>query len=213
MAQHTTAATTVAGTMAIAHRAGVRVFATGGIGGVHPAPPGAAHSWDISADLLELARTPMAVICAGAKSILDLPATLEVLETQSVPVVGFQTSDFPAFFLRSSGLPVSARVESPEEAAALLEAHWGLGGAGVVIAQPPPDEAALDPTVFRAALAQAEKRAVQQGIRGPGLTPILLAALAEITQGHTLRINQALIVANARLAARIARALCHEGRS
>jgi len=208
------AATTVAATLALAHRAGLRVFATGGIGGVHPAPalaPGSRLNEDVSADLPELARTPLAVVCAGAKSILDLPSTLEVLETYGVPVVGYGTDEFPAFYLTTSGLPVSARVDSAAEAADLLRAHWGLGGAGVVLAQPLPAEAALEPALFRAALARAERRAAEAGVRGPALTPFLLAQLAEITEGRTLRANQALIVSNARLAARVARALAQGG--
>jgi pseudouridylate synthase len=200
------AATTVAGTMYLAHRAGIRVFATGGIGGVHPAEAGET-TFDVSADLTELARTPVAVVCAGAKSILDLAATLEVLETNAVPVVGFGTGDFPAFYLCGSGLPVSARVDTPEEAARLLRAHWELGGAGVVLAQPLPEDQALRPREFHQALAAAKGEAHRRGVRGPALTPFLLARLAELTNGDTLRANQALIVANARLAARIARAL------
>jgi pseudouridine-5'-phosphate glycosidase len=203
IAQQRTAATTVAATMSLAHRAGIRVFATGGIGGVHR---GAEQTGDVSADLTELARTPVAVVCAGAKSILDLPRTLEMLETLAVPVVGYRTDEFPAFYVRSSGLPVSARVDSPGEAAALLSAHWALGGAGVVLAQPL-DTAALDRDEFETALAEAERQAADQQIRGPALTPFLLARLAEITGGRTLLANQALIIANARLAARVARAL------
>jgi pseudouridine-5'-phosphate glycosidase len=180
------------------------VFATGGIGGVHR---GATQTWDVSADLAELARTPVAVVCAGAKSILDLPRTLEVLETLSVPVVGYGTDEFPAFFVRSSGLPLPARVDSPDQAAALLAAHWSLGGAGAVLAQPLGAAAALGADEFEAALAEAERQAAAQGVRGPALTPFLLARLAEITGGRTLRANQALVLANARLAARVALAL------
>ncbi len=197
------AATTVAATMVLAHRAGLRVFATGGIGGVHPVRGGGT---DISADVLELARTPVAVVCAGAKGILDLAATLEMLETMSVPVVGYGTEEFPAFLLASSGLPVSARVDSPQEAAALCAAHWSLGGAGIVLAQPLPAETALAPDDFHKALVRAEREARAEDVRGPALTPFLLARLAELTDGRTLRANQALIVANARLAARIAAA-------
>jgi pseudouridine-5'-phosphate glycosidase len=201
IAQRRTAATTVAATMTVAHRAGIRVFATGGIGGAHREP------WDISADLVELARTPVGVICAGAKSILDLPRTLELLETLSVPVLGYGTETFPAFFLRSSGEPVAARVDTPEEAAAMITAHWQLGGAGVVVAQPLPEGASLDPAEWDPALAQAERLAAAQGIRGKALTPFLLARLAEITNGNTIRANKALVVANATLAAKIALAL------
>jgi pseudouridylate synthase len=200
IAQGLTAATTVAGTMALAHRAGIRVFATGGIGGAH------REAWDISADLTELARTPVAVVCAGAKSILDLPRTLELLETLSVPVLGYGTDTFPAFFLRTSGEPVTARVNTPEEVAAVLHAHWELGGAGVMVAQPLPPEAALDPALWERALSQAERMAADRGVRGNMVTPFLLARLAEITEGKTMQANQALIVANARLAGAVAKA-------
>ncbi len=205
VAQRATAATTVSATMYLAHRAGIRVFATGGIGGVHPAA--GSTPFDISADLIELGRTPVAVVCAGAKSILDLRATLEVLETQSVPVLGYRTDEFPAFYLRSSGLPVSARVNSVTEAAVILSAHWQLGGAGAVLALAISDKAALDPEDFARARWTAEKLAERDGIRGPAVTPYLLARLAEITEGKTLRANAALIVANARLAAELAWAL------
>jgi pseudouridine-5'-phosphate glycosidase len=205
VAQGATAATTVAATMFLAHRAGIRVFATGGIGGVHPASAGRPP--DVSADLIELARTAVAVVCAGAKSILDLPATLEMLESFGVPVLGYGVDEFPAFYLRTSGLPVSARVSTPEESAAALAAHWSLDGAGVVVAQPPPAERALDPNEFAAALRWAEAEAERQGVRGAALTPFLLARLAERTAGRSLSVNRALILANARLAARIARAL------
>jgi pseudouridine-5'-phosphate glycosidase len=203
IAQGATAATTVSATMLLAQRAGIRVFATGGIGGVHPAAAG--HPLDVSADLTELARTPVAVVCAGAKSILDLPATLEVLESYGVPVVGYGSDTFPAFYLHSSGLPVSARVDTPGEAARLLQCHWDLQGAGVVLAQPPP--VALEPDELAGALRQAEDMAVREGVRGPALTPFLLARLADLTAGKTLKVNAELIVANARLAALVARAL------
>jgi pseudouridine-5'-phosphate glycosidase len=222
VAQGADAGTTVAATLALARRAGLVVFATGGIGGVHPARnselgarnSSAPHSefrvpssWDVSADLPELARNPVAVVCAGAKSILDLPATLEVLETLGAPVVGYGTDTFPAFLLASSGLPVSARVDSPDEAAALLAAHWALGGGGVLLAQPLPAADALDPEAYSAALADAEREAAAAGVRGPALTPFLLAGLAARTAGAAVRANRALIVANARLAARVAAAL------
>jgi pseudouridine-5'-phosphate glycosidase len=208
VAQKATAATTVAATMHLASLAGIRVFATGGIGGVHrPAAGHAPAAPDVSADLLELARTPVAVVCAGAKSIVDIPATLEVLETHGVPVVGYGTDEFPAFYLRSSGCPAGSRADTPAEVAALLAAHWALGGAGAVVAQPPPADAALDPGDFAAALRQAEARAAREGVRGPALTPFLLARLAELTGGRTLAANQALVVANAVLAAKVAAAL------
>lgn len=198
IAQGRTAATTVAATMALAHRAGLRFFATGGIGGAHPEPR------DISADLVDLARLPVAVVCAGAKSILDLPRTVELLETLSVPVLGYGTDTFPAFYLRTSGEPVSGRVDSAAEAAAVVRAHWDLGGAGVVLAQPVAQEFVLDPAAWSAALSQASRLALARGIRGKELTPFLLARLGELTGGQTLRANRALIVANARLAAEVA---------
>jgi pseudouridine-5'-phosphate glycosidase len=202
------AATTVSATMCLAHRAGIRVFATGGIGGVHPSAKG--QPLDVSADLFELARTPVAVVCAGAKSILDLPATLEVLETYGIPVVGYRTDEFPAFYLHTSGLKVSARVDSPAEAAALLGCHWRLGGAGVVLARPLPQGAALDRAEFGDALARAEKQASQDGVSGAALTPYLLARLAELTGGRTLAANRELILGNAELAAEVALALGSE---
>jgi pseudouridylate synthase len=208
VAQGATAATTVAATMALAHLAGLRVFATGGIGGVHPR--GLVNVPDVSSDLTELARTPVAVVCAGAKSILDLAATLEVLETNGVPVIGYGTEDFPAFYVETSGLPVSARVDSPQEAAALLKVHWALGGAGVVLALPLPKEVALDIGALVGPMERAEQLAADANVHGGARTPFLLARLAELTDGATLRANRALVVANARLAARVAVALAGE---
>jgi pseudouridine-5'-phosphate glycosidase len=199
--QGLTAATTVAATMFLAHRAGIRILATGGIGGAHR---GTDHSWDISADVLELSRTPVAVVCAGAKSILDISRTLEVLETQGVPVVGYATDEFPAFYVVSSGERVSARVDSSEQAATLLSTHWQLGGAGVVLAQPVVADVALAEGEFESALRQAERQAADASVRGKELTPFLLNRLAEVTEGKTLRANQVLVIANARLAARVA---------
>lgn len=199
VAQRLDAATTVSATMRIARLAGIRVFATGGIGGVHPGTP-----FDVSADLHELGITPVAVVCAGAKSILDLPATLEVLETQGVPVLGYQSDTFAAFYLRSSGLPVTARVDSPSQAADCVLAHWRLGGAGVVIAQPLPESAALQAEEFDRLRDQAEEDARRSRVTGPALTPFLLARLAALSEGRTLHANQELIVANARLAAGVA---------
>src|SRR4029077_9318654 len=160
-----------------------------------------------SADLFELARTPVAVICAGAKSILDIPRTLEILETEGVPVVGYGTDEFPAFYVHSSGEPITARVDTPRQAADLCRAHWSLGGAGVVVAQPVDRHVALEPESFMSALSTAEKAAMGTGVRGKELTPFLLGRLAEITEGQTLRANHALVIANARLAAQVARAL------
>lgn len=205
-----TAATTVSATMALAHLAGLRVFATGGIGGVHKSPTVTASrpSWDVSADLMELARTPVAVVCAGAKSLLDLPNTLEMLETLGVPVICFGCDEFPAFYLSTSGRPASTRADDAKAVAKLLHAHWQLGGAGVVIAQPPPPELALEPRQFQAWLAAAEQQTAAAEIVGPAITPHVLAKLAELSKGKTVELNQALIVANARLAARISQALC-----
>ena len=194
------AATTVSATMALAHAAGIRVFATGGIGGAHRG----GELFDISADLAELARTPVLVVCAGAKSILDLPRTLEILETLGVPVLGYRTDEFPAFYVAESRLRVSCRVESAAEAAAVFAAHVRMGGGGAVLAQPCPAEVAIPASVFDTWLAMAEQDARATGVSGACLTPFLLARLAELSGGRTLAANRALIVANARLAAEVA---------
>lgn len=198
------AATTVSATMALAHLAGVRVFATGGIGGAHRPP---APEWDVSADLTELARTPVLAVCAGAKSILDLPRTLEILETLGVPVLGYRTNVFPQFYTAGGSLHVSARVDSPAEAAAAFAAHVALGGGGAVLANPLPDADAVPADEFAAALRVAEVDAERDGVTGAKLTPYLLARLAELTGGRTLRANRTLIVGNARLAAQVATCL------
>lgn len=202
-------ATTVAATMVAARAAGIAVFATGGIGGVHR---GAQQTFDISADLSELARTPVAVVCAGAKSILDLPLTLEVLETLGVPVLGYATARFPAFYSRDSGLPVDAQVDSPAAIAAICRAHWQLGlQSGVLIANPVPEELAMDPAVAEAAIVQALGEATAQGIRGKDATPFLLARVKALTGGESLKTNVALIESNARLAAQVAVAMAAGG--
>ncbi len=202
-------ATTVAGTMIAAHRAGIRVFATGGIGGVHRGDSG-----DISPDLPELARTPVAVVCAGAKSILDVPRTLEWLETAGVPVLGYQTDTFPAFYARSSGLPVDARVEGAEEAAAILRAKWALGlDGGMLIAVPPPADVALDAGEMEDAIQQALDDAIREGIAGKALTPFLLSRMAALTEGRSVNANIALLEQNARVAAGIACALVSADRA
>lgn len=194
------AATTVAGTMIVARLAGIRVFATGGIGGVHRGQP-----FDISADLMELGRTPVAVVCAGAKSILDLPLTLEVLETQGVPVIGLGTSTLPAFFSRDSGLPLDAQVATPAEAARIAAAAFLLNlGHGVLIAAPVPAEFELPRDRAEAAITQANAEAEAQGVRGKALTPFLLRRVSEITGGLSRAANLALLVNNARIAAQIA---------
>jgi pseudouridine-5'-phosphate glycosidase len=197
-------ATTVAATMALAALAGVQVFATGGIGGVHR---GARESWDISGDLTELARTPVLVVCAGAKSILDLPATLEYLETAGVPVLGLATDEFPAFYSRTSGLPISARVADAAEAGRVWLAHRALGGAGALLAVPPPSETALEPDLIEAAIGRALARMEAVGVHGQAVTPFLLSAVAEETEGESMRANIALLRQNARVAAQVAQAL------
>ena len=199
-------ATTVAATMALAALAGVQVFATGGIGGVHR---GARETWDVSADLTELARTPVLVVCAGAKAILDLPATIEYLETAGVPVLGLGADEFPAFYSASSGLPVS-RVESEAEAAAVWRAHRALGGGGgLLLAVPPPAEVALPRADVELAIERALAKADAAGVRGQAVTPFLLAAVAEETHGESMRTNIALLRQNARVAARVARAIAN----
>jgi pseudouridine-5'-phosphate glycosidase len=192
--------TTVAGTLFAAHMAGVRVFATGGIGGVHD-----PVSLDISADLQALADTPLIVVCAGAKAILDLPATLEYLETHSVPVIGFGTDQFPAFFSRSSGLPVSARLDSVEQVVHLAATHWALGqSSAVLVCLPlsPSDE--LPSSRVGPAIQQARQEASDQGIHGQELTPYLLRRLTELTDGASMQANLKLLVQNAGLAGEIA---------
>ncbi len=197
-------ATTVASTMIIARMAGIRFFATGGIGGVHR---GAAQTMDISADLQELARTNVAVVTAGAKAILDLPLTLEYLETHGVPVIGFGTGEFPAFYTRDSGLPVDHKADTPEEVAAILRAKWAMGlGGGAVIANPVPQAHAIPREEIEPVIWQAVEEAEKRHIRGKDLTPFLLARLETLTEGRSLISNIELVLNNARLAAKIARA-------
>jgi pseudouridine-5'-phosphate glycosidase len=195
-------ATTVAATMIIAALAGIRVFATGGIGGVHR---GAETSFDISADLQELARTPVAVVCAGAKSILDLRLTLEYLETHGVPVLGYRTDELPAFFTRESGLQVDARLDTPQEVARVMRAQWALGlTGGLVVANPIPEAHALPPERVDQVIEQALADASTQGITGKAVTPFLLARVNALTGGNSLAGNIQLVLHNARLAAAIA---------
>ncbi|PWC77282.1 pseudouridine-5'-phosphate glycosidase [Azospirillum sp. TSH64] len=198
-------ATTVAATMIGARLAGIPVFATGGIGGVHR---GAETSFDISADLDELARTSVCVVCAGAKSILDLPKTLELLETRGVPVLGFGTEEFPAFYSRRSGLSVDHRCDNVQEVAEILRTKWQLGlEGGVLLANPIPAVDELDADAMEAAVAQALADADARRIKGKDITPHLLAALEAITGGRSLTANIALIRNNARVAAGVAAAL------
>lgn len=206
MAQRADGATTVAATLVLGALAGLTVFATGGIGGVHRDAP-----FDESADLVELARTPMLVVCAGAKSILDLPATLERLETLGVPVVGYRTRELPGFFTAGTGLSLDASVESPEEAAALWRHHRALGRPGsVVLVQPPPAAAALSADIVGEATVHALQQARKAGVRGGAVTPFLLAEIERRTAGASVHANLALLEANASLAAQIAVALSRD---
>ena len=203
-------ATTVAGTMLVAALAGVRVFATGGIGGAHR---GAPETFDISADLQELARTDVAVVCAGAKSILDLPLTLEYLETHGVPVLGFQTDEFPAFYSRTSGLGVDARMETPQEVAKVLRVRRALGvTGGVVVVNPIPAEYELPHAEIDSVIERALADAAAQGVRGKAVTPFLLARIHELTAGGSEEANKQLVYSNVRLASRIACALAEGDR-
>lgn len=206
-----TGATTVAATMAIAARAGIRVFATGGIGGVHR---GGEASLDISADLHELARTPVAVVCAGPKAILDLGRTLEVLETLGVPVIGYRTDRLPAFYCADSEFAVDHRIDEPQQLAELMRAHWQLGaGGGILVANPVPAPHALPRAEVEAAIERALAEARAQGIAGKALTPFLLARINDLSAGRTLATNIALVLNNARLAAAVARAHAAAARS
>ena len=198
-------ATTVTTTMIIAHMAGIKVFATGGIGGVHR---GAETTMDISADLEELAQTPVMVVCAGAKSILDLGLTLEYLETKGVPVIGYGTEELPAFYTRRSGFGVDYRVDSPEELAAMFLAQRGLGyRGGMLVTNPIPEEYSMDKAVIDDAIERALAECAALGIRGKETTPFLLAKVAELTGGDSLESNIMLVLNNARVAARTACAL------
>lgn len=202
------AATTVSATMIGAYAAGIRVFGTGGIGGVHRPAVGTGLSLDISSDLEELARTPMVVVCAGPKAILDVPNTLEVLETRGVPVVALGQRDLPGFYARSAGIPAPHSVPDVDAAAALVATHFDLGlGGALLLCVPVPADVALPETEARAAVDQASADAEAAGIHGPDLTPWLLARIATITEGRSVRANTALIVNNARVAGRLAVAL------
>ena len=198
-------ATTVATTMIIAAMAGIRVFATGGIGGVHR---GAEVTMDISADLEELAMTPVLVVCAGAKSILDLGLTLEYLETKGVPVIGYQTEELPAFYTRKSGFNVDYRLDTPEEIAAAFRAKLGMDlKGGMLVTNPIPEAYSMDPEVINKAIDDAVAEANRKGIRGKQTTPFLLAKIKDITGGDSLASNIQLVYNNARLAAQIAKGL------
>ncbi len=195
-------ATTVASTMIIAALAGIKVFVTGGIGGVHR---GAQETFDISADLTELANTSVAVVCAGAKSILDIGLTLEVLETQGVPVIGYETEHFPAFYTRTSGYGVDVTVSNALETAAVMQAKWDMGlRGGLLIANPIPEAYAMDESLITGAIEKALKEAEAQGIRGKEMTPFLLARVKALTEGKSLDSNIQLVYNNARVGGQIA---------
>jgi pseudouridine-5'-phosphate glycosidase len=192
--------TTVAGTMLAANMSGIKVFATGGIGGVHK-----ESSFDISTDLKALAETPMVVVCAGAKAILDLPATMEYLETMGVPVIGYKTDEFPAFYSRESGLKVSARLDSPEEIAEFAKAHWSLGlRSAILVTNPVPEAESISKSEMEPIIAKASVEAMEKEIHGQALTPFLLGRISELTNGKSLKANLALLLNNARLAGEIA---------
>lgn len=209
VAQKRDGATTVAGTMIAAHWAGIKVFATGGIGGVHRTVISHPSSVDTSADLPELTCTPVIVVCAGAKAILDLPATLEWLETHGVPVVGYGTDEFPAFYSRESGLKLEARADSPAEVAAIARAMWAMDAlsGGMLVCVPCPAEAARPRDEMESAISTALREAEAQGVRGKAVTPFLLARVSELTHGESKAANLALLENNARVAAEVARAL------
>lgn len=200
--------TTVAGTMLACKHAGIKVFATGGIGGVHR-----ESHFDISADLQALASIPMIVVCAGAKAILDLPATLEYLETMSVPVIGYGTDDFPAFFSRESGLSVTEKLDNPQDIVDFAKMHWEAGlQSAVLVANPVPETDAIPSSEMEPFIRQANKEAQEKGKHGQEVTPFLLQRINELTKGKSMRANLSLLLNNARLAAQIARALRQAGK-
>ncbi len=203
LALRQTGATTVAGTMIVADMVGIKVFATGGIGGVHRGQP-----QDVSADLIEFGRTHVAVVSSGAKSILDLPLTLEVLETQGVPILGFQTDSLPAFYAPSSGLPIDQRVDSAAQAAQIIQAAQELGARhGILVTVPVPADKALDAATAEKAIEQATREAENAAITGNAITPFVLNRVSQLTDGRSLEANIALLVNNARVAGQIAREL------
>ena len=198
-------ATTVAATLRIASLASLKVFSTGGIGGVHR---GVSDSLDISADLTALARIPLVCVCAGAKAILDLPKTVERLETLGIPVIGYRTDEFPAFYSRTSRLSVDITAETPDEVAAAAAHHWQTGGdTAVLVCVPVPEEFEIPAAEIEQATEEAVRLAIEQGIRGKALTPFLLSRMERLTEGKTLKANRALLVNNAQVAARIATSL------
>ncbi|WP_038045378.1 pseudouridine-5'-phosphate glycosidase [Thermocrispum agreste] len=202
-----TGATTVASTSALAHATGIRVFATGGLGGVHRPVGDSQVSWDVSADIDALATTGVLVVSSGVKSVLDVPATLEALETRSVPVVGYRTDDFPAFYLRSSGHRVSWRVESPAEAAAVFAAHSRISSSGMLLANPVPADAEMDHELHERLLREAMTLLHDRSVQGSDVTPAMLEHFHRASEGVSVRVNEALVLVNARLAAQVAVAL------
>jgi pseudouridylate synthase len=197
-------ATTVASTSALAAAAGIGMFATGGLGGVHV---GAAQTWDVSADLGVLAKVPTVVVCSGVKSVLDIPATLEVLETNSVPVLGYRTGDFPAFYLRSSGHGVGWRVDDPKQAAAVVAAHRKYASSGVLLANPIPEESEMDRELHDRLLAEGLALVAERGVHGADVTPVLLEHFHTASGGVSIDANEALVLSNAKLATDVAVAL------
>jgi pseudouridine-5'-phosphate glycosidase len=197
-------ATTVASTSALAAAAGIGMFATGGLGGVHV---GAAQSWDVSADLGVLAKVPTVVVCSGVKSVLDIPATLEVLETNSVPVLGYRTDDFPAFYLRSSGHAVGWRVDDPKQAAAVVAAHRAYADSGVLLANPIPEASEMDKELHDRLLAEGLALVAERGVHGADVTPVLLEHFHTASGGVSIDANEALVLNNAKLATEVAVAL------
>jgi pseudouridine-5'-phosphate glycosidase len=201
--------TTVAGTLFVSDLAGIKVFATGGIGGVHRGNP-----FDVSADLTQLGKSPVVVVCSGAKAILDLPATREVLETRGVPVVGYQTDEFPAFYTRSSGLGVDIRANTPEETARIALETWEAGvNAAVLVVVPPPEETSMSQHEMESAVQEALADAEAQNIQGAAITPFLLKRVTELTKGDSLKTNLALLKNNARVAAEVASAIAANGKA
>lgn len=204
-------ATTVAATLHIAHSAGIQVFATGGIGGVHQ---GASKTFDISADLTALARYPLITVCAGAKAILDLPKTLEALETLGVPVVGYKTDELPAFYSRTSGLALDLRADAPAQVAELARTHWGLGfKTGILVVAPVPGEDEIPAATIQKVISEALESASRRQITGKAVTPFLLSRIAERTGGESLTANVALLCNNAKIAGEIACALVQQERA
>ena len=201
LTRHWDGGTTVAGTMFIAYKTGIRILATGGIGGVHHEP-----AYDISADLLALAKTPLIIVCAGAKAILDLPATVEFMETNSIPVIGYLTDEFPGFYSRTSGMKAQIRSDSPQDVVKIAKNHWGIGvKSAVLVVNPPPPEVAIPGEQIEEFIKRAVQTAAIQDIRSQSLTPFLLEKMNELSGGRSLVTNLGLLRNNARLAAQIAR--------